>query len=468
MKLTNNAAWLIGCRVSGDLLNLLLFVIISRHLGPAGIGAYSYGFAVSTFVFVIGCLGIEEYGLRRFARIESDRRASFFAELLGAQLLMIAVAIVGVAVYLALTRATHATILTVALLTAFQASVAIARTLFIPSMSQQRMMLPAVADLLMRALAFGIAGLTIQFSNVALPLSLIGFPVSAVLLMIVGSQSAARYGAPVRVAISRPTLSGIAAVLWSFALIEVFVQLLSRVGVIALTLHSGQAAAGVFATGLRLVEVTLMPLAFLGVAAYPRLSQLYVSNTEEFRRDSSQLMWLMVLVSAGSAWGLTFIAPVLLVPVLGARFAGMEPAVAAMAFVAVVQGLEVTLGRLLYSSDRQVRRAWIIVAGAALNTVLCVLLVPRAGVYGAIAAGAASYAMIDIAYALTLRRPVTARRLLLILAALAAGLALGATVTAVFAGWALPLWARALGSAAAFLAVVGSTYWYASARSAPL
>src|SRR5262249_2732875 len=95
LRFTSNAVWLTGCRAGGDLLNLLLFVIVSRYFGPAGVGAYSYGFAVATFVFVIGCLGIEEYGLRQFARIDSERQRSFFAELLGAQLVMIGLAVAG-------------------------------------------------------------------------------------------------------------------------------------------------------------------------------------------------------------------------------------------------------------------------------------------------------------------------------------------------------------------------------------
>jgi O-antigen/teichoic acid export membrane protein len=467
LKFTSNAVWLTGCRAAGDVLNLLLFVVISRHFGPAGVGEYSYSFAVATFVFVIACLGIEEFGLREYARIEATRRQSFFAELLGAQLLMIAVALIGLVIYLAATAPTPATLLIVGLLTFFQAAVALARTLFIPSMSQQRMVQPAITDLATRAIAFGVAGVAIQIGDSALPYALIGCPAAGIFLLLVSARSAARHGAPVRVAISRRTVNGIVSVLWSFALIEVFAQLLARIGVITLTLKAGEAAAGVFATGLRLVEVSLMPLAFLGVAAYPRLSQLYATDPGEFRRGGMQLMWLMVLVSAAGAWGLSFVAPALLVPVLGTRFAGKEPVIASMALVALVQGLEATLGRLLYSSDRQVPRAGVIVAGAIINTTLCLILVPRIGVHGAIYAAAASYAAIDIAYAILLRRPITARRLLRILLTMMVGVAGGVISAAIVAAEHFPRWAEAGACAMVFLTIVGLVYWYGTLRATP-
>jgi O-antigen/teichoic acid export membrane protein len=86
----------LGCRVIGDFLNLLLFDLISRQFGPGGVGAYSYGFTVTRFVFIINCLGIEESGLREYAHMEPTRQTPFVSELLGAQLLMIAIAVSGV------------------------------------------------------------------------------------------------------------------------------------------------------------------------------------------------------------------------------------------------------------------------------------------------------------------------------------------------------------------------------------
>jgi len=41
LSTTRNAIWLTACRLTGDVLNLLLFVLISRRFGPGGAGLHS-------------------------------------------------------------------------------------------------------------------------------------------------------------------------------------------------------------------------------------------------------------------------------------------------------------------------------------------------------------------------------------------------------------------------------------------
>src|SRR5450631_1062087 len=165
MTRTRNTVWLTACRLTGDILNLLLFVLISRQFGPAGVGAYSYGFAVATFAFVIGCLGIEEYGLRHYARMDAEHRSAFLGELLGTQSLMVVAAVLGVAIYLALTGPSATTFIMVIALGVYQITAAIVATLFIPAMAAQRMLWPALAELSARAVAFAVAGCAIRFAH---------------------------------------------------------------------------------------------------------------------------------------------------------------------------------------------------------------------------------------------------------------------------------------------------------------
>ncbi len=157
MTRARNTLWLTACRLTGDVLNLLLFVLISRQFGPAGVGAYSYGFAVATFGFVIGCLGIEEYGLRQYSRMDDARRPAFLGELLGTQGLMVAAAVLTLTVYLAFTHSSSSTLMMVGALGIYQITAAIVATLFIPAMAAQRMLWPALAELSARTVAFASA-----------------------------------------------------------------------------------------------------------------------------------------------------------------------------------------------------------------------------------------------------------------------------------------------------------------------
>ena len=63
-----NAGWLAGSRLSGDVLNFFLFVVLSRRFGPAGVGAYAYAFSIAGFGYAAASLGLEDYGVREMAR----------------------------------------------------------------------------------------------------------------------------------------------------------------------------------------------------------------------------------------------------------------------------------------------------------------------------------------------------------------------------------------------------------------
>lgn len=464
MSTTRNAIWLTGCRLTGDVLNLSLFVLISRRFGPAGAGAYSYGFAVATFAFVIGCLGIEEYGLRQYARLDTARRHAFLGELLGTQMLMVALAVAALVVYLALTAPSRATLIMVCALGTYQITAAVAATLFIPAMAEQRMMWPALAELSARATAFAVAGYAIGIAGTPLATALLGYPLAAAVWLCLAIRSTRRYAPLLRIAVSWVGALRIVRILWSFALLEIFAQLFARVGVIVLSLSVSDAAAGIFATGLRLIEVALMPLSFLGVAAYPRLSQLFTADLPAFRRSAAPLMWLMLFGGAAAAWGLYFVAPPLLVPVLGQRFAGSEAVIQSMAVFALVQAVEVCLGRVLLCTDRQVANAAFVAVGAVLSLLLNLLWVPRFGVYGAIYAGAAAYAAIDFLCVRALLRPLTGTVLARMFVSLGASVAAGAGITVMLGRHAYSMWPAAIASAAALVLIGGITYRYARAE----
>lgn len=456
--MTRNTLWLTACRLTGDVLNLLLFVLISRQFGPAGVGAYSYGFAVATFAFVIGCLGIEEYGLRQYARTEAAHRPVFLSELMSTQALMVAAAIIALALYLTLTRPSSTTLLMVGSLGIYQITAAVVATLFIPAMAEQRMLWPALAELSARAVAFAVAGYAIYFAHAPLALALLGFPVAAVVWLSLAVFSVRRYSPLLRLVLTGAGTRRILAILWSFALLEVFAQLFARVGVICLSLAVGDAAAGIFATGLRLIEVALMPLSFLGVAAYPSLSRLYSTDVSAFRRAAIDLIWLMLLGGGAVAWGLYYVAPSLLVPVLGERFAGAEPVIQTMAVFALVQAVEVGLGRLLLCADRQVANAAFVAVGAVFSVILNLVLVPRYGVTGAIYAGAAAYAAIDVLCLAALRQPLTGAALWRLLASLGVSLAVGGGLAAALALRGFSAWPQAVVSIGGFALLAATAY----------
>jgi O-antigen/teichoic acid export membrane protein len=255
LKITANAVWLVGCRVSADVLSLVLFITISRYFGPSGVGAYSYGFAIATFVYVIGSLGLDEYGVREYARLPADRRPALIADLLGTQAVMLTGAVVGLITYLFVTDASRVTMGIVGSLAAYQLASALTRTLFVPAIANQAMVGPAMAELGCRGGAIAVAVLALVVADSSLLVALSGFSVFALLLIIVGVGSAYRHGGTLAWSTSRRAVAGTVKVLWSFAAAEVMVQVFTRIGLVTLSLSFGEEAAGVYATGLKFVEI---------------------------------------------------------------------------------------------------------------------------------------------------------------------------------------------------------------------
>jgi O-antigen/teichoic acid export membrane protein len=261
---------------------------------------------------------------------------------------------------------------------------------------------PALVEFLCRAAAFVIAGGLILGVAAELHMALTVFAGAGAAMAIIAARSAYRRGVRLRPRASWSSFGKSLRELWPFALVNTCNQLFTRIGVIALALLVSEAAAGVYATGLKLVETLLMPIAYLCVAAYPRLSQAY-SCESEFANVSRGVLQRGVGLTAAAALGLYVLAPALLVPVFGSGFSGAEPLVAAMAALVAVQGVELVLGRLLLAGNRHILRAAAVCAGAVVCVAVTVAAAPRYGGYGALSVAVSAYVLVCALYAFNLR-----------------------------------------------------------------
>jgi O-antigen/teichoic acid export membrane protein len=406
LRIGSNAAWLIGCRISANLLNLVLFVAISRYFGPAGIGSYSYGFAIAGFVYVFGSLGIDEYGIREYTRSSIAQRPVLLGRLLGTQFLMLALTTAGLAVYLLLTHASAATIGIVTALGVYQLGYAIARTLFIPALADQAMMGPALIELICRGGAFVVAAAMLVLAGWPLVAAISLFAAFGVLMAVLALNLARRHCRHVRVSISRSGLGSTVRILWSFAAAEVMGQVYGRIGLIVLTLQVSTQAAGLYATGGKFIETACMPFSYLGIAAYPRLSHLSISDNDGFVRLARNLWHVWIVLGGLALWGLFFVVPPLLVPLLGADFAAVGAVIELMMVLALMQVLEVILSRIMLATDLQVARVRIITGAALLSLLLNFVLVSDLKLPGAILATTLTMTVMNLFYAVAIHRRV--------------------------------------------------------------
>ena len=392
-----NALVLLACRVGADLLNFLLFLVVSRRFGPEGMGEYGYAFALAGLVYYGATLGIDEYGVREYAYRVPERRPGLISDLLGAQVCIALVVLAILVGYVQITQPAPDTLAIIMAMTVYQLGAAFSATLFVPAMAEQQMMPPAFINLLGRGSAFVVTALLIWVFDFSLREASLAFAGGGLLMFVLALRSAASFNVSLRPNLSaRVVLEGTQA-LWSFAAVGLLGQLLNRIGVIALSLQIGQAAAGIYTTGLKLVEVACLPLVFIGVAAYPRLCQAFAHRTA-FQRLARQAVVVGVVLAFVLAVAMYFAVPPLLVPVLGERFAGTEAVIATMAMIVFAQGIEIVIGRLMLAAHLNVARAVRITVGTLVCVLLTVLFIPAFGIEAAIVALVCSYLLVDAMY----------------------------------------------------------------------
>ncbi len=456
MRVARNTAWLTAGRLTGDLLSAVLFVAISRHFGPEGVGRYSYGFAIAGFALVLSTLGLDTYGMRELPRLAPEARPAFMGRLLATQLAAAGATAAGVLLYLVAAGSPPATAAIVLLLAVHQVALGVGQTLFVPAYAAEAMRLPALAEMLCRASAIGFAILAIVLFGAPLAVGLALFPVAGLALALLGLGSAARRGAAPRLSAGWRSIRETARTAWPFGASEVVFQLYARADLILLVLIAGEGAAGIYAAGFKFVEVGVMPLYFLGLASFPRLSARFGRDEAGFRGSAAKLVWATLLLGGLLAWTLYFVAPALLVPLLGGRFAAATGVVRLMAALALLSSVEVALVRVLLAAGRQVLRLKLQVAGSALNVLLNLALIPVWGVTGAVIASLVTLALTDWLYGRSLRDLLPGSVVLPIVLPWIAGLA-AAVVAGLLAARLTPAWwVAAAGSLAAFVAAVGA------------
>jgi O-antigen/teichoic acid export membrane protein len=438
-----NAGWLTISRLGSDLLGLLLFVAISRKLGPAGTGVYAYGFAVAGLVSIGGTLGLEEYGIREYARGPRHTRARLLASLLGVQGLMTGGALLALAGVLLASAPDAQTAGVLLSFCMYLLTGALAQTLFIPAYAEQAMSFPAFADLACRAGASLTAIAALQLGGASLAVSLAGFPLAGLVLVGIAAGSARARAGALQGPDSLRAVIEMAREVWSFAASELVFQIYTRSGLILISLLAGESAAGIYASGSKFIDVGIMPLIFLGVASYPALSDGFGREPARFVVLARDLLRGTLFLGGLLGWGLWFVVPALIVPLLGERFAPAREILPWMAGVAVVYAAEIVLVRLMLAAHLQIERLRLLAIGTAVSLLLNVALISLYGLGGAVAAALLTFAAIDAMYALALASRMPGLRPGSLLAGYAA-----AVVAALIAGLAAQQLASSVWAAA--------------------
>jgi O-antigen/teichoic acid export membrane protein len=391
-----NAVCLSACRLAADLASLLLFTLISRELGPAATGQYSYAFAFGVFISIIAANGLDQYGVRQYAQLESetDKRASWTAILVVqmAQLLS-GFALLTVAMLWWTRKSADPQVILE--LSVYMVAWALSRTFFIPATAREQMVAPAVLELTCRGGASLAALVLCLMGERSLAAILLPFPLAGLVLVGLAVRNALQHGAAFKLGFDPLRISETIRNAVPFTACEALGQFYMRTDLMLITMMLGDAAAGWYAADLKMVEVGLMPLVLLGTAAYPMLSRIVGESHKSLPRLSGEFLRVVLFVSGWLAVGLYCLVPMIIPALFGSRF---EPAVGVLplfAALAVTKGLEIGLYRLLYAAGRQGVYLRALSVGTVVIIGLNLTLIPQYGMAGAIASVVCSSVIVD-------------------------------------------------------------------------
>ena len=396
MIVIRNAFWLSVCRFAADFSSLVLFTFISRELGPASTGEYSYAFALGALIAIFAASGLDQYGVRQYMRLASDEaRAECWRNLLVAQVLqlLMGLGILGLAVAWLGGRNADPTVILE--LTIFLVGWGLSRTFFIPASARQAMAIPAFIELGCRAAA-ALTSLTLLLSGAPMREMLLPFPIAGAVLITLSARNATLNGAALRFGTNWRQISEIVRGTLPFTLCEALGQFYIRADMLVIVSLLGNAAVGWYAADLKMVEVGVMPLILLGTAAYPRLSRAALEDRDNFVKLSEEYVRSVLFVSGWLAVGLYCLVPLVTVAIFGARFDPAAHMLPLFAVLAVVKGTEIAVCRLLYATRRQNAFLAALVVGTILIVALSFWLIPVFGANGAIGVVVLSTAVVDL------------------------------------------------------------------------
>lgn len=385
-KVLSNAGWLTSGKLLGDAFALLLFILLSRRFGPEGIGQYAFGLAVAGVGYVLVSLGFQEYAVRECARSSRKQNSILIGELIRIQKIGIFCFSVFLGLFLWFADISFEKAVIIVALSCEQIAIAVSQTLLAPSYSKEDMVAPAVAQFLYRFSAVVFAFCLVLIFDTPLYLAILPFPISALGFLVFGTYSARRYIGVLRIsAKTTPILQRIISA-WPFSVTVLLFYLRAKGMILLIAFMLGDAQTGIFATAQRFLEVSVMPIVYLAVATYPRLSASFHESPIAFKAAANSLLKLSLIAGGLAVWFMIFPLPFLLIPYLGEKFSESAEIIPYMAVLALLTPVGYTLTRVMLATDLQFERLKISAFSIILNFSLAIALIPSMGLMGLITA----------------------------------------------------------------------------------
>lgn len=378
-----NTFWLTASEAISRFATFVLWIYIARILGAAEFGKFNFAIAIVGLFSILPVFISPEIVTREFAG-EKEREKEYPA-LLSLKIILGLGAVVLLAIssfFVTGDPAVRKVILILALYNFFLGFFDIICAFL---RARQRMEYEAFAKVL-DALLTTAFGLFVIFrfpslENLSYAYLLEGLAFISLVLLFFHFKIY-----PLSLAYDKAVWRQILILSWPLALISIVVTIYNQIDTIIMGYLGQMAQTGWYSASQKIVRLSLVPVALISQAFYPVLSGFFRNSQQELQKIWDRQMEIMIFLAIPLVIGGITLAPRILIFFYGP---GYLPSVLALQILMIMAGivfLSEAFRQILVVANRQTKTLEAVLAGAAINILLNLILIPRFSLYGAAAA----------------------------------------------------------------------------------
>ena len=172
---------------------------------------------------------------------------------------------------------------------------------------------------------------------------------------------------------------------WPLALAGVFGAIYSQIDSIMMGYWGQITQTGWYNAAHKIIGVTLIPMALISQSFFPALSIAFKESKEKLQRIWNYQIEIMILLAVPLVMGGIALAPRIIDFIYDP---GYFPSILAFQILIVMAGISFLCGpfsQILVVSNQQKKLFFVTLAGAVINVILNLILIPRYSLYGAAA-----------------------------------------------------------------------------------
>ena len=355
-------------------LSFVLVVAISRYLGAAGLGKYSFAFAFVGLFAAISDFGLNTFSVRSVSR-NRKKAQKYFSNYLGMRIIISIVTFLIPVLIIFSTEQPNDVKLTV-----FFASLAMAfnylsypfRFLF---NAFERFEFQSIALITERAVALAI-GLYLLFNGFGIIALAVSIAISNFVALIVNIMFAVKNFVKFQFSFDFKFWKYLFISSLPFGLVLVFRFINFRIDTIMLTFMQSYTITGIYNAAYKIIDALIVIPATIVVALFPAMSKLFRESRNALQAVFEKVFFYLFVLALPICVGITLLADRIILFVYKEQFLDSVIALQILVWTLIFLFLNYFMGYLLNSIDKQKSFTLVVFAAAIVNVSLNFILIP--------------------------------------------------------------------------------------------